>query len=75
MTQYQANKVRSEYSKSIYEVTQLLSLVNDSIKNYLVLSEQNRVLMCGVLTLAVVVKNGIDRYFEESEIDEQSVED
>ncbi|MDF5717599.1 MAG: hypothetical protein PUP93_27960 [Rhizonema sp. NSF051] len=75
MTSYQANKVRSEYSKSVYDVTTLLGVINDSIKNYFVLSEQNRVLMCGILTLAVVVKHGFDQYFEESDIDKATVED
>ena len=75
MTSYQANKVRSEYSRSVYYIVNLVGIINDSLKKYFVLSEKNRVLLSGFLVLAVVVKEGIDRHFDESDTEEQIVED
>ncbi|MDF5721517.1 MAG: hypothetical protein PUP91_13760 [Rhizonema sp. PD37] len=69
-------RVKTQYIRDIYDVIGVVGLTNDALVDYNWMTEQNRVLLCGCISVAVVLKNGIDKYFEEMEqVNKESEED
>ncbi|MDF5729659.1 MAG: hypothetical protein PUP92_17050 [Rhizonema sp. PD38] len=60
-----SKKVKTQYIRDLYDVRDMVGLANDAINDYSWMREESRDLLCGCIVFATVIKNSLDRYFEQ----------